>query len=174
MDLSSIICAVMMATNMWNADTACKHMDTVVEASEEYSVPAELMNALILTESAWSPAAVSHAGACGLTQVMPKYTGGGATGGIKYTCEQLTSNPKLSIRLGTRIYRYWLTKYAKCSTKKCSKSQHRIALCGYNAGYRCKGENPNRHGMYYAKKVLERAARLSRLVQRHKATHKVD
>ena len=172
MQLAGIICGIMMSTNLWNAETACKHMETVVQAAEENNIPPEILNSLIVTESAWSPPAISHAGACGLTQVMPKYTGGRATGGVKYTCQQLTSNPELSIRLGAKIYRFWLTNYAKCKTKTCSKQKHRIALCGYNAGDRCKGDTPNRHGMRYASVVLNRASSLSRQIQRAKQEQK--
>lgn len=172
MQLAGIICGIMMSTNLWNAETACRHMETVVQAAEENNIPPEILNSLIITESAWSPSAISHAGACGLTQVMPKYTGGRATGGVKYTCQQLTSNPELSIRLGAKIYRFWLTNYAKCKTKTCSKQKHRIALCGYNAGYRCKGDTPNRHGMRYASVVLNRASSLSRQIQRAKQEQK--
>lgn len=172
MQLAGIICGIMMSTNLWNAETACRNMETVVQAAEENNIPPEILNSLIVTESAWSPSAISHAGACGLTQVMPKYTGGRATGGVKYTCQQLTSNPELSIRLGAKIYRFWLTNYAKCKTKTCSKQKHRIALCGYNAGYRCKGDTPNRHGMRYASVVLNRASSLSRQIQRAKQEQK--
>ena len=172
MQLADIICAIMMSTNLWNAQTACKHMETVVQAAEENNIPPEILNSLIITESAWSPSAISHAGACGLTQVMPKYTGGRATDGVKYTCQQLTSNPELSIRLGAKIYRFWLTNYARCKTETCSKQKHRIALCGYNAGYRCKGDSPNKHGMRYATVVLNRASTLSRQIRRIKQEQK--
>lgn len=166
MQLAGIICAIMMSTNLWNAEIACKHMETVIDAADKNDVPVEILNSLIVTESAWAPRAVSHAGACGLTQVMPKYTGGRATGGVKYTCKQLTSNPDLSIRVGAKVYRWWLTNYAKCRTELCSRNKHRIALCGYNAGFRCKGERPNRQGMSYAEKVLSRSDRLARQIQR--------
>ena len=83
MGLSSTICAIMLSTNLWNAQVACNHMEAVVKAAEHNDVPVEILNSLIVTESAWAPRAVSHAGACGLTQVMPKYTGGRATGGVK-------------------------------------------------------------------------------------------
>lgn len=172
MQLAGIICGIMMSTNLWNAEIACNHMETVVQAAEENNIPAELLNSLIVTESAWSPSAISHAGACGLTQVMPKYTGGRATDGVKYTCLELTSNPELSIHLGAKIYRWWLTNYANCKTKACSKKQHRVALCGYNAGFRCKGENPNKQGMRYASVVLNRAHSLSRRIQRAKREQK--
>ena len=172
MELSNIICSILLSTNFYNAKVACENMDVVVEAAQENNIPVELLHSLIVTESAWVPSAVSRAGACGLTQVMPKYTGGKASGGVKYTCKQLTSDPKLSIRLGARIYRYWLSNYARCKRNKCTKSQHKIALCGYNAGYRCKGENPNKHGMGYANVVLGRAYRLLSKINKAKAEYK--
>ena len=168
MGLSSIICSVLLSSGMYNAEIACKHMDTVVEAAQENNIPVEILHALIYTESSWKPTAVSRAGACGLTQVMPKYTGGKSTGGVKYTCKQLTSDPRLSIKVGAKIYRYWLTNYARCRSSKCRRHHHEIALCGYNAGYRCKGETPIKSGVNYAKTVLWRAKKLTYKINKAK------
>ena len=161
MTLAEILCAAYMSLGLMNADIACEHMPHLVEESQKHSVPPELMVSLIYTESRWTPSAISRANACGLTQVIPKWTGGRATGGIKYTCKQLTDNPKLSISVGTRIYSYWLRNYGRCGTSTCRPRHHRVALCGYNAGYRCKGATPNRSGMNYARIVLRRSRTLA-------------
>ena len=168
MGLAALICAAYMSLGLANAEVACENMEHVVQSSAEHGVPAELMVALIYTESRWEPTARSRAGACGLTQVMPRYTGGRATGGIKYTCQQLIDDPALSIRVGAQIYSFWLRSYAGCRQRNgvaCTRRQHRVALCGYNAGYRCKGNNPNRHGMYYARTVLRRRNAIERNVE---------
>jgi len=55
--------------------------------------------------------------------------------------------PETSIRVGSKILNYWLHKYAK--------GNETTALCGYNAGFRCKGENKNKQGLKYAKAVLK-------------------
>ena len=71
---AEIICAAVMAIGMPNADFACKHMDALVEASEKYDIDPVVLTALIHTESRWTPRAKSRTGACGLTQVIPKFT----------------------------------------------------------------------------------------------------
>ena len=160
------LCAAVIALGMHNADNACKHMETVVEASKQYDVDPALMVALIYVESRWTDNAKSNAGACGLTQVIPKWTGGKATGGKKYTCSQLQQNPKLSIEVGTQIYSWWLRKYAYCKPNKwCSPQRRKISLCGYNAGFRCKdrdGVQANTAGMNYARVVLRRESIIKR------------
>ena len=157
------LCAAVLGLGMHNADNACKHMETVVQASDRHKVDPALMVALIYIESRWTDDAKSHAGACGLTQVIPKWTGGEATGGKKYTCAQLQQNPELSIEVGTQVYSWWLRKYARCKAGKwCSPARRRISLCGYNAGFRCKGKKASKAGMRYARVVLSREAKIKR------------
>jgi soluble lytic murein transglycosylase-like protein len=125
---------------------ACSYSKLVIKYSKQYKIDPYLLTALIQVESGWFPHVVSYAGACGLTQVIPKYSRG-------YTCEQL-KNPKTSIRVGAKIFSYWYYKY--------SKRNKTIALCGYNAGFRCKGKSPNKYGLTYAKKVVKIYNRLQR------------
>ena len=119
----------------------------------------EIFIALIYTESRWTPRAKSRANACGLTQVIPKWTGGRATGGRKYTCKELY-DPVTSIRAGGQILNTWLYRYGR--------GDYKIGLCGYNAGYRCKGKNPNLKGKRYARIVLKRAKRIKQAVRKIK------
>ena len=97
----------------------CEVMPSVVEESEKRGLDPVVFSSLIFHESAFRPRAVSHAGACGLTQVLPQYS--------DYTCEQL-KRPKTSIKAGTVALQYWLAR-AKGDIEK--------ALCGYNAGNIC-------------------------------------
>ena len=122
---------------------------TLKKYSKQYKIDPVLMTALIHVESNWKAHVVSYAGACGLTQVIPKYSRG-------YTCEQL-KDPDTSIRVGSRIFSYWYYKY--------SKRKSAVALCGYNAGFRCKGAAPNKYGVSYAKKVLKIAKRIRRKIK---------
>ena len=157
MSLPEILCAALLSIgSLYNTDTACKYMDEVVETSEKWDIEPEIFIALIYTESRWVPTARSRANACGLTQVIPKWTGGRATGGRKYTCEELF-DPVTSIRAGGQILNTWLYRYGR--------GNYSIGLCGYNAGYRCKGDNPNRSGTRYARVVLRRAERIKRAVR---------
>tara|TARA_Y100000034_G_C6887059_1_gene407411 strand:+ start:1131 stop:1577 length:447 start_codon:yes stop_codon:yes gene_type:complete len=128
-------------------------MDTVVESAEEYNIDPAVMVSLIFVESRWKPDAVSRDGACGLTQVLPRYSGGfRGRFGKKLTCKQL-QDPVTSIQKGTRIFSWWLRRYGR--------SRYKIGLCGYNSGFRCKGPTKVK-GHRYARKVL----RLSRLLKR--------
>ena len=161
--VAELLCAAVLSLGMTNADNACHHMSTVVEVADKHGYPPELLVSLIYIESRWTDDAKSWAGACGLTQVVPKWTGGRATGGVKYTCQQLRQSPELSIRVGGQVYSDWLRRYARCRKgRHCSTSKYRVSLCGYNAGYQCKGENPSATGMKYASAVLSRQRKIAR------------
>jgi len=137
--IAQLLCATVVALSFPRADVACKYMPTLVEASEKYNLEPSLMIAMIRVESNWKTTAVSRSRACGLTQVLVKYS--------KYSCRTLTRNPKISIMEGAKKLNYWIYKYGKGNIK--------VGLCGYNAGFRCKGKNKNKRGFRYAKKVLK-------------------
>lgn len=99
--------------------TVCEVMPSIVEESEKRGIDPVVFSSLIFHESAFRPRAVSRAGACGLTQVLPQYS--------DYTCEQL-KRPKTSIKAGTVALQYWLAR---------AKGDMEKALCGYNAGNIC-------------------------------------
>jgi hypothetical protein len=163
--LSELLCVAVVAIGMPNAERACEHMDLVVEVAEERDIEPEVLVALIHVESHWKPTAVSKANACGLTQVVPRYTGRKPTNGVKYLCKQLFE-PVLSIRTGGQIFGWWLHNYGKCESKKCKRRHYFIGLCGYNAGFRCRGDNPNQTGVGYAKAVLRKASQIKRALNR--------
>jgi soluble lytic murein transglycosylase-like protein len=146
---AKVLCATIMASSgvfgIRGKDRACKHSRQVVEASSKYKLDPYLLTALIQVESNWKPHVVSPAGACGLTQVVHKYS--------KYNCKQL-KNPKISIWEGAKKLNYWIYKYGKGNLK--------IGLCGYNAGFRCKGRSAIKSGLTYAKKVVRISNRLKR------------
>ena len=141
---AAILCAAMMSAQVPRAKYACTHARQVVKESKKNKIDPIVLVALISVESNWRPHVVSSANACGLTQVIPKWSKG-------YTCKQL-KNPKTSIKVGSRIFGYWLHKYAK--------GDYYTALCGYNAGFRCKGKHPNKWGKNYSKKVMKMATRI--------------
>jgi soluble lytic murein transglycosylase-like protein len=129
MTMAELICAAVLAISMPNAEFACKHMDSVVEYSDKYNVDPVLLTALIYAESRWNPKVESKAGACGLTQVIPKWS-------RKFgyvSCKRLKNDPEMSIRKGAQILGYWVHNYGKGSYK--------LGLCGYNAGYRCRDKS---------------------------------
>ena len=146
---AKVLCAAIIASSgvfgIGGKDRACKHSRQVVKASSKYKLDPYLLTALIQVESNWKSHVVSPAGACGLTQVVHKYS--------KYNCKQL-KNPKISIWEGARKLNYWIYKYGKGNLK--------IGLCGYNAGFRCKGKSAIKSGLTYARKVVTMSNRLKR------------
>ena len=135
--VAEILCATLIALGFPRVDVACMHVPTVIEASEKYELDPILLVSLIRVESRWKATAVSRSKACGLTQVLARYS--------DYTCDQL-KDPKTSIFEGAKKLNFWIYKYGKGKIK--------TGLCGYNAGFRCKGKNKNATGVRYAKKVI--------------------
>ena len=141
------LCMVMPAAlqmNKTQAKNVCKYEHIIVAEAEKNDIEPELLASVIYVESGFYPKAVSDANACGLTQVIPKWTGGRETGRKKYTCKQL-KNPRTSIRVGARILGYIIKNYTKGNEDK--------ALCMYNAGSICLRKKNFYKKLYYVKKV---------------------
>jgi len=101
--------------------------------------------ALIIVESRWNKNAISSRGACGLTQVLPRYS--------DYSCQELM-NPNISIDAGIKSLQYWLSR---------TSNDKRYALCGYNQGNSCilaKKRNENHLGLNYADRIISVSKRL--------------
>ena len=122
----------------------CKYENIITEQSRKNSIEPELLASIIYIESGFWPHVVSKQNACGLTQVVPKWTGGPETGYKKYTCKQL-KNPRTSISVGAQIFKYIINNYAKGNVDK--------ALCIYNAGSVCLRKKNLYKKLYYVKKV---------------------
>ena len=152
-----VYCAFFQMPEMYLKESrellACSSMRVVVEEAKKNDIDPEILMALIYVESGWKRTAVSHAGACGLTQVIPKYTGTYSPV-KKYTCKQL-KDPHTSIKVGARILRFWIDHH---------KGNVKRGLCGYNAGFRCRGSRPNKHGMRYAKKILNLEKKIEKFI----------
>ena len=82
----------------------CKYEKQIRAQAKINKIQPELLASVIFVESAFHPSA-KVAGACGLTQVVPKWTGGKETRGKNYTCWQLM-NPDTAIEAGSRILSY--------------------------------------------------------------------
>ena len=98
---------------------ACRNAGYIVQQSEKRDIDPLIVASVIYVESSFSPRVVSKAGACGLMQVLPKYS--------RYSCEQL-KNPRTGIKDGIRALNWWLS-WTKGDMDK--------SLCGYNAGTKC-------------------------------------
>ncbi len=128
---------------------ACEYIPQILESSQKHDIEPEILISLIFVESSFSRKVVSNKGACGLTQVIPRYTGKPALR-KKYTCNQL-KNSTTSIKVGAKVLSWWIEYHEENVAR---------ALCGYNAGFRCgkkKGTKPLKAAMKYARKVLNKA-----------------
>ena len=123
----------------------CKYEHEIRTSAKRNDIEPELLAAVIFVESGFHRNAESHAGACGLTQVIPKWTGGKETRRKKYTCKQL-KKPVTSIRVGAEILGYTKRVYAKGDISK--------ALCYYNAGTKCITKKGYYKRSGYVKKVM--------------------
>jgi len=91
----------------------------VSAAAKQFKVDIALVHAVIATESAYNPAAVSDKGAIGLMQVMP---GTGVRYGVR---EKDLRDPARNIRAGTKYLADLLVMF---------EGDVELALAGYNAG----------------------------------------
>ena len=97
----------------------------VAKLAEDLSLPEGLVYAVIRAESAFSPTALSPAGAVGLMQLMPS-TAASMANGTKNTFNADTlTEPKTNIRYGVRHLKDLLVMY---------KGDVVLAVAAYNAG----------------------------------------
>jgi len=137
------LCIAVLNMAMPNAEYACEQMEHVVNAAEDLSFQPEILVALIHYESRWTPRAISRGGACGLTQVIPRWTN------PRKTCRQLLFAPT-SIYEGTKMLRRWVDRFGRGRLSK--------GLCGYNAGYSCRSRTSR--GWSYARRIQNMAKRI--------------
>lgn len=94
-----------------------RYTRTIAQIAAQYGLDPHLIHAVISTESAFNPRAVSSAGAMGLMQLMP---GTADRFGVKNAFD-----PTANIRAGSRYLRWLLEKF---------NNNLNLALAGYNAG----------------------------------------
>jgi len=115
--------------------------DEIDRAAKIYNIPAELIRAVIAVESAGDTAAVSHRGAVGLMQLMPR------TAGKMYVEDPV--DPAQNIMGGTRYLRQLANEFAGDMV---------LVLAAYNAGpdavRKYKGVPPYDETRLYVKRVL--------------------
>jgi soluble lytic murein transglycosylase len=105
--------------------------DIVEKHARETGIPAEVLFGLIRTESVFEPAAISHAGALGLSQLMPATAEEEARriakqGGPNYAAEGSIDvfNPAVNIHIGSSYLQYLIPLVENRS----------FALMAYNGG----------------------------------------
>jgi soluble lytic murein transglycosylase-like protein len=110
--------------------TLCENTEHIFNASKIHKLDPFVLTALIYNESRGIPNLESSAGACGLTQVIPKYVRG-------VSCRDLFK-PKKSIYVGAKSLSYWLELK--------NQSMHKALQC-YSTGFKCSYKS-------YAKRIL--------------------
>jgi len=92
---------------------------TAKAIAKKWGIPERVFLNLITAESSWNPDARSHAGALGLTQLMPStITGMGAT------VARVKQHPTLQMSLGARYLKKQYTRF----------HDWKLAVAAYNAG----------------------------------------
>ena len=118
------------------------YLPSIREAERRHRLPYGLLDALIWAESRYNPMALSHAGAAGLTQLMP---GTASDLGV-----QNRYDPTTNIDGGARYLRQMLDRFGLVH----------LALAAYNAGpnavHKAKGIPRYRETQNYVKSVLAR------------------
>ena len=121
---------------------SAKQYDALIsEVAHRHSVDVALVKAVIHTESYFNTKAMSHAGAAGLMQLMPKTA-------AKYGVYDRT-DPSANLEAGVKHLRYLIKKYP---------NNLKNALAAYNAGERAvyyyNGIPPYEETQNYVQKVL--------------------
>jgi len=118
------------------------YLPSIHEAERRHSLPYGLLDALVWAESRYNPMALSHAGAAGLTQLMP---GTASDLGVSNRYD-----PAANIDGGARYLRQMLDRFGLVH----------LALAAYNAGpnavHKAKGIPRYRETQNYVKSVLAR------------------
>lgn len=99
----------------------------IKDAAKKYGLEPSLLKALIMVESGGNKSVVSHAGARGLTQVMP----GTAN---KHCPGADLRNPEDSISCGARVFQVYTHKSWQINPYTLEKEDIQAALRGYNTG----------------------------------------
>ena len=155
---SFFICMAALSLNLHNSGVICEYSGVILEESNKNRIKPALIVSVGRVESRWTTTAESYGNACGIMQVLPKYTKN-----PKRTCTDL-QKPSIGIAVGAKKLNYWVYKYGR--------GNKNTGLCGYNAGFRCKGQNKNSAGLNYARSVLKWERKFSRALKREELKYK--
>lgn len=105
-------------------------------AAQRYDLPEDLLYAIIKTESSFNPYAVSHAGAYGLMQVIPKTAGADVFRLVKgragMPSQSYLFNPANNIDTGAAYFHLLKTRYLK--EVRHPTTLHYAMISAYNGG----------------------------------------
>lgn len=119
-DITNNFAKAINAYKKTSADFPNTYDGIINEASEKYSVPKDLIKAVIKQESNYMPNAISSKGAIGLMQIMPST---GALLGVDD--KELLKDPYINIMTGTKYLSQMLNRY---------DGRLDLSLSAYNAG----------------------------------------
>ena len=163
------ICWALLSMNgVINQDVICNNLDILHQVSKEFKIDSTLYTSMLWEETNFTPDLKSYTGkACGISQVLPQYTDlyNKKVSYKKKKAEKqrvcrLLKDTRVGMYYGAKAFSFWYHTYGRANKY--------IALCGYNAGYRCKGETPIKSGVNYAKTVLWRAKKLTYKINKAK------
>ena len=150
-----------------NEKNICDNVETLSQISKEYNIDTYTYVSMLWIESNFNKKIISYTGkACGISQVVPKWTR------PRKTCNDLNSDVKEAMIQGAKIFKGFKVYGGKSLD---------ISLCGYNQGYRCKGEKEiqkggydyRKEGLQYAKKVKSFRTKLKSSVRKQKRKVKI-
>ncbi|WP_163392649.1 membrane-bound lytic murein transglycosylase MltC [Enterovibrio norvegicus] len=108
----------------------------VRDAAKRYNIPEDLIYAVIKTESSFNPYAVSHAGAYGLMQVIPKTAGADVFNLVKkkpgIPTKEYLFDPANNIDTGAAYLHILKTRYLRDVTNP--SARHFSMISAYNGG----------------------------------------
>ena len=115
-----------LPTEYWHGLFPRPYWDALRRYSDENSLDPYLVASLIRQESEFNPAAISHANAYGLMQLLPRTGKGEAKKqGLQHYSTDSLLNPTTNIELGTHYFRQMVDHFG---------GQIEYALAAYNAG----------------------------------------
>lgn len=123
----------------------CSNMDHVIEHSRNLDIKPESLIVLTWHESRWRYGSKSDVGACGIAQVVPKYTQ------PRVSCRDL-KDPEVGLLYGAKALRHWLNITDNHLTR---------AYCHYNCGNECYSQ-----GLEYARGVMKSYRRFNKIKER--------
>ena len=122
----------------------CSNITSIIRHSSDNEIEPEALIALSWHETRWRNNQVSSVGACGIVQVIPKYTV------PRVTCTDL-QNSDIGFQYGAIALRNWLNHANNNLTR---------AYCHYNSGNSCYPR-----GLTYARRVNRSYRRIKRITR---------
>lgn len=139
-----------------------QHEKYIIDKAKQHDLDPAIIVSLIDTESSWNSDARSNANACGLMQVVPRWSP------VTTTCKKLY-DPGHSIDVGIQI----LSQHVSSVLHLGYKNRIKTALCMYNEGPKCRTRG-SRNSYKYSRVVMYKARRIKKCMLRMKCVKKND